>query len=220
MEKQKRQKMVYGVFLPGDKWGITTNRKVALNSIRDGGQVYQMTWSCYGPGTWDAPTFRVCADLLTENVVRLNHEQRLYVIPFGWRGGKPEGFSCLGFDVCYEWTKRRAEWLGEPIPSESLIGTRKLYEEYKRLCELIKQRHEATGERCLCDLTPQLIGLEGKRVEVEDNFGEVRRFWVGRSTGWIPIHLEITRNGNHGGGAVTGAPFKRVTVLSGTRTLR
>ena len=48
-------------------------------------------------------------------------------------------------------------------------------------------------------LTPQLIGLEGKRVEVIDSYGETRRFWVGRSAGWIPCHTEIKRRTSTGG---------------------
>lgn len=41
------------------------------------------------------------------------------------------------------------------------------------------------------DLTPQLKGLEGWRVEVVDQYGEARRFNVGISWGWEPIHLEL-----------------------------
>lgn len=40
-------------------------------------------------------------------------------------------------------------------------------------------------------LSPQLIGLEGWRVEAVDIHGERRRFIVGKSTGWRPCHLEI-----------------------------
>lgn len=40
-------------------------------------------------------------------------------------------------------------------------------------------------------LSPQLIGLEGWRVEAVDIYGERRRFIVGKSTGWRPCHLEI-----------------------------
>lgn len=47
--------------------------------------------------------------------------------------------------------------------------------------------------------TPQLVGLEGCRVEVVDRYGEKRRFWVGRSTGWKPIHLEIKTKRSAGG---------------------
>lgn len=50
-------------------------------------------------------------------------------------------------------------------------------------------------------LSPQLIGLEGWRVEVITTYGEKRRFIVGISTGWRPCHLEVSRRGAHGGGA-------------------
>jgi hypothetical protein len=50
-------------------------------------------------------------------------------------------------------------------------------------------------------LSPQLVGLEGWRVEVETTWGSTRRFIVGRSTGWIPIHLEVSRRDSSGGGA-------------------
>ena len=53
--------------------------------------------------------------------------------------------------------------------------------------------------RDLSGLTKQLVGLEGKRVEVVDNYGEKRRFIVGRSTGWRPCHIERKLRTSHGG---------------------
>jgi hypothetical protein len=50
-----------------------------------------------------------------------------------------------------------------------------------------------------CELSPQLIGLEGHRVEVVTCNNERRRFIVGKSVGWIPIHLEIARRDSTGG---------------------
>lgn len=58
---------------------------------------------------------------------------------------------------------------------------------------------ERTAARDDGGLTPQLRGLEGWRVEVTTTYGEVRRFIVGRSTGWRPCHLEITRRNASGG---------------------
>lgn len=64
----------------------------------------------------------------------------------------------------------------------------------------------------LSDLTPQLRGLEGWRVEVEDMYGDVRRFIVGRSTGWRPCHLEIkTRRSS--GGSPADKEYRRVTPI-------
>jgi len=53
-------------------------------------------------------------------------------------------------------------------------------------------------------LTPQLIGLEGWRVAVVDCHSDEeqpaeRRFIVGKSTGWRPCHLEISRRNALGG---------------------
>jgi hypothetical protein len=63
----------------------------------------------------------------------------------------------------------------------------------------------STGERekirDLSGLSPQLVGLEGWRVEVVTTYGEKRRFIVGRSTGWRPCNLEIARRDSSGGGA-------------------
>lgn len=50
---------------------------------------------------------------------------------------------------------------------------------------------ERATMRSDANLTPQLIGLEGWHVEVVTTYGETRRFYVGRSTGWIPCHIEI-----------------------------
>lgn len=58
---------------------------------------------------------------------------------------------------------------------------------------------ERNAAKSDANLTPQLIGLEGHRVEVITTYNETRRFIVGKSTGWIPCHLEIFRRGAHGG---------------------
>lgn len=58
---------------------------------------------------------------------------------------------------------------------------------------------ERTALRDNSDLTPQLVGLEGWRVEVTDTYGNTRRFIVGKSTGWRPCHLEIPTIRSTGG---------------------
>lgn len=59
--------------------------------------------------------------------------------------------------------------------------------------------HERAKIRDNSQLTLQLIGLERQRVEVVDKYGEKRRFWVGKSTGWQPLHLEIKTTRSTGG---------------------
>jgi hypothetical protein len=59
---------------------------------------------------------------------------------------------------------------------------------------------EKRKARDLSGLTKQLVGLEGWRVEVKDYMtGERRRFIVGRSTGWVPCHIELSKRTSHGG---------------------
>lgn len=58
-------------------------------------------------------------------------------------------------------------------------------------------------------LSPQLVGLEGWRVEVTTTYGETRRFIVGRSSGWVPCHIELARRDSRSG---IGADREYVTV--------
>jgi hypothetical protein len=53
--------------------------------------------------------------------------------------------------------------------------------------------------RDLSGLCPQLLGLEGWRVEVKTKHGETRRFIVSRSTGWCPCHIELRTRASSGG---------------------
>jgi hypothetical protein len=142
----------------------------------------------------------------------INHEQGLYVISSGNR------YSCLGFEVAFNWASGVADWLTEngvqcEMPAAELKGTTEGYEQYRRIMGQGNEFNRRTGKRCDIQLTNQLVGLERKRVEVVDRYGETRRFWVGKSTGWLPIHLEIARTNSTGGPAVMGTPFQSVRVV-------
>lgn len=65
----------------------------------------------------------------------------------------------------------------------------------------------------LSDLRPELSGLEGWRVEATDSYGEVRRFYVGKSTGWKPIHLEVKTRRSMGGDACDRRGYTNVRPL-------
>lgn len=92
-------------------------------------------------------------------------------------------------------------------------GTLERFAQYELALSQVAVRCKG-GKRCDAELTPQLIGLEGKRVEVVDSYGERRRFKVGKSTGFVPIHLELASESSMGGGGVMGAPFQSVRVVS------
>ena len=145
--------------------------------------------------------------------VGINAEQGLYVIP------ESHGYSCLGFDVLLTRYTAIAAWLRkeglqqDDLPPEAR-GTMRAYTAYRTLLDRAGSYCERNKLRCPAELTPQLIGLEGKRVEVVDQEGERRRFQVGKSMGWLPIHLEISRRNSTGGPAVTGAPFQSVRIVA------
>ena len=136
--------------------------------------------------------------------VTINEEQRLFVIPCG------DGYSCLGFDVCERRTvalARELAALGESIPQPEPVGTLARYQQYEALIDVALAHNRKSGWRSKSELTPELVGYEGKRVEVRHRWGtdkavEVVRFIVGKSTGWIPCHLEIKTKRSTGGGAV------------------
>ena len=67
--------------------------------------------------------------------------------------------------------------------------------------------------RSSANLTKQLVGLEGCRVEVVANDGETRRFKVGRSTGWVPCHIELHSSRSHGGGCAAHS-YQSVRVIN------
>ena len=138
--------------------------------------------------------------------MQINQEQRLYVLPCG------KGYSCLGFDVAERWRRGYLAWLGLPI-KEVEIGTGAAYRAYEEAQEAVRARYEKTGERCPTQLTPQLIGLEGKRVEVTLKDETKKRFYVGKSSGWIPTHLEIKNRNSTGGPAAYVPEGATVRVL-------
>ncbi len=73
---------------------------------------------------------------------------------------------------------------------------------------------EREAVRSDANLSPQLVGLEGCRVEVLDKDGDTRRFQVGRSTGWMPCHLELHNRASHGGGSAD-REYATVRVIRG-----
>lgn len=72
---------------------------------------------------------------------------------------------------------------------------------WDRMPESERAKVRSTGS-----LAPQLIGLEGWRVELTYRFPsgneECVRGIVGRSTGWLPIHLLRKRRDSLGGEGV------------------
>ena len=129
-----------------------------------------------------------------EKQVTINHEQGVYVIPCD------KGYTCLGFDIAYQKGITVAQFAGLELPKEEK-GTLAAYEEYSRIMRDGAEFSKNNNLRCESELSPQLQGLESKRVEVVTTYGETRRFYVGKSTGWMPCHLEIAKSNSSGGPA-------------------
>lgn len=71
--------------------------------------------------------------------------------------------------------------------------------------------------RSKAGLSPQLLGLEGWRIEVESEMtGERRRFIVGRSTGWVPCHVELPKRTSRSGVSASWK-YKSVRALEKIR---
>ena len=137
--------------------------------------------------------------------LKINQKQRLYVIPEG------NGYSCLGWDVCKKWTdslhnellKVYADYKHTTLSKQKYPkGTWKAYFRYRELIDIARGINQHTGYRFTYELEPRLVGLENKRVEITDKEGNKRRFYVGKSTGFIPVHLEISKRTSTGGPAV------------------
>lgn len=139
----------------------------------------------------------------------INRAQRLYVMRSG------SGFSCYGFEVAERKRRGIMEWLtGQPSPWSGRIGTKRHYAALQAAFKAGAAHNRATGKRCPVDLEPALIGLEGKRVEVAAPDGTRSRFYVGKSTGWMPCHLEIKTRRSMGGCAVYLPKGTTVRVVS------
>jgi hypothetical protein len=144
----------------------------------------------------------------------INTEQRLYVMPSG------QGFSCYGFDVLDRKARAVAHWMANDLPyirAGLELGTREHFEQCARIMDAGAAYAQRTGKRCNAELCPQLVGLEGQRVEVTYPDGQKARFYVGKSGGWMPRHLEIKTRRSIGGGSVympEGSTVRVVTTRS------
>lgn len=153
----------------------------------------------------------------------INTEQRVYVMPAG------DGFSCYGFDVLDRKARAVAAWISREgfqprindiydfkrvagfNPGEP--GTAEHFAACAAMMERGRQFAAQTGKRCPAELVPALIGLEGKRVECE-HYGERVRFYVGKSTGWMPGHLMIKTRRSTGGEMLSADSVRNVRVIA------
>lgn len=137
---------------------------------------------------------------MTKNIT-INNEQELYVIPEG------KWITCMGFDVVIQRIKSLAKELHLPYNNLNR-GSIEAYETYLNIVEIARQKFINSGWRSTSDLYSPFIGHEGKRVEVTYTWGEKERFYIGKSTGWIPCHLMVKKSNSTGGCSVLNNSIK------------
>lgn len=123
----------------------------------------------------------------------IDETQRLYVLKAG-----ETGYTCLGFDVAERRRRALLAWMDLPNPP-AVVGYPGSYVAYCNTLDAAYAYSQSRRLRCPIELTAALLGLEGCRVEVTYPTGEKRRFIVGKSTGWMPCHLEIKTKRSTGG---------------------
>lgn len=67
--------------------------------------------------------------------------------------------------------------------------------------------------RDLSGLVPELVGLEGWRIEATYPEGDKKRYYVSRSNGWRPCHIEVLNRRSFGGAQVwwpAGTTFRKL----------
>ncbi|ENY6785832.1 hypothetical protein ACF1CY_003321 [Providencia rettgeri] len=120
------------------------------------------------------------------NQLKIDKQKQQYVFTQG-RGVFPIGIALLA-----KRAKAVAQWMGVAEPKIK-AGSFEHYTECMAIMEKGHQYAKRTGLQCSGNLSPQLVGYEGERVSVVDNAGHTRSFWVARTLGWMPSHLEVDR---------------------------
>jgi hypothetical protein len=150
--------------------------------------------------------------LTPKKEITVNPEQRLYVIPTAG------GYTCHGFDVVEKLIAGLIKE-GRPAPRNAApVGTPERYAQYRETVNYAELEFRATGKRSAVQLTPELVGKEGRRVEVVHQWKsgetETARFQVGKSSGWMPCHLQLARRGVSSGPAVCLGKILSVRVIA------
>jgi hypothetical protein len=126
-------------------------------------------------------------DILDVADVRADHDAEAYVITHD-----DGSTSALPFDLCMERIERYELNLESPASSMPR-GAMTTFTYLRGLVAALSLRYDQTGEQAVAELSPQLMGLEGWVVMVEDEDGDMpREFRVGKSDGFLPYHVEAT----------------------------
>jgi hypothetical protein len=136
-----------------------------------------------------------------KNLHSINKEQGLFVFKHG------KYVSCLGFGVVINKTKNLSKELNINCPNFRK-GSKASLKFYYKVINIAKKKNKQTGWKSQSELFVPFIGNEGKRVEVEYNWGEKERFYIGKSMGFIPCHIMVKQSNSTGGASVLNDSIK------------
>lgn len=124
---------------------------------------------------------------------------------------RPSGYETRGLDYARRANAAVRAWAG--LPKRPTATPAEAWASYAEAMRLGAEYADRTRTQCPADLTPSLVGLEGRRVAIHVPGAGTRRFNVGRSVGWCPVHLEIARRGCIGGRPACVPDGARVEVI-------
>ncbi len=120
---------------------------------------------------------------------------------------------------CYGWVnvmnalRRYEAYLGMHYPKcEANLGTKEVWDAYEVAIKAMRAEYEKTHRQIMVDCNPQLRFLIGRVVRVTTERGEVHRWLVGRSCGWLPVLLSMNPKGAHLGGDPIDPAMKFLNV--------
>ncbi|WP_018949006.1 hypothetical protein [Thioalkalivibrio sp. ALMg11] len=156
--------------------------------------------------------------------VTTNDTQRLFVIPAG------TGYSCLGFDVCYERARELASALGQPAPRPEERGTIEQYMEYQALVDQARNHDLGTwfepGTPDGVKTALESARKRGVRVRLFLGDSTTGRDWieewdvmgtVSRSLGPLKTPILIANSRSYGGGAILTRHVVRIVEIESRR---
>lgn len=94
-------------------------------------------------------------------------------------------------------SNRVADWMDVEAPVAAL-GTEEHFEQCAELVRRGQVYANASRKCCPGNLSPQLIGLEGCRVEVTTDDGEERCFWVAKTPDGCRVTSKFHARIRHG----------------------
>jgi len=167
--------------------------------------------------------------------VTVNLEQKLYVIPSGG------GYSCWGFQNCFDEVTQLSQMLGIGLPTEGQIGSMYLYHRHRELLNEANQKglmnatwyNLNTPQRVKEILEAARMYADGQRLrlfygETSELEHDIGRDWmsehdmcgtIGRSTGMMKVPLLIANNASRGGSAILTDCIVRIIDTASKREL-